>query len=237
MILVALLAVSLEPLKERINSLIYHDAKLRSTEEKLIGFTAVHNPRLTEIQETLQDTGFYRGQVDGLMGKGTRQAVKHFEAKNKLKADGWVDEETLLALNRAKNEYHKTAPPMVIEDEIAKLAPSPKSRNDIPASPASVRLQWPTSAPEAHAARPRITKAKTIEPPKKIPAAFPPKGAARNRQVQQALTRAGHYKGIIDGKSGPRTRSAVIAFQKAQGLKADGVVGPRTWQELVKYLD
>ncbi|MCW7539000.1 TIGR02594 family protein [Aquabacterium sp. A7-Y] len=35
-----------------------------------------------------------------------------------------------------------------------------------------------------------------------------------------------------DGRFGPRTEQAVIAFQRSKGLTADGKVGPRTWQAL-----
>jgi peptidoglycan hydrolase-like protein with peptidoglycan-binding domain len=35
--------------------------------------------------------------------------------------------------------------------------------------------------------------------------------------------------GPIDGSFGPRTESAVRAYQTQQGLTADGIVGDRTW--------
>lgn len=56
------------------------------------------------------------------------------------------------------------------------------------------------------------------------------------RQIQRALKKAGFYKGKIDGKAGPKTKEAVMKFQKARGLKADGVVGKKTSLELRKYL-
>jgi len=56
------------------------------------------------------------------------------------------------------------------------------------------------------------------------------------RQIQRALKSAGFYQGPIDGKIGPKTKEAIIKFQKAKGLKADGIAGKRTSVELNKYL-
>lgn len=58
----------------------------------------------------------------------------------------------------------------------------------------------------------------------------------RIKKIQTALQNAGFYRGKIDGKFGPRTRGAVREFQRAKGLKVDGIVGPKTWEELRKYL-
>lgn len=58
----------------------------------------------------------------------------------------------------------------------------------------------------------------------------------RNKDIQRALKSAGFYTGAIDGKIGPRTKKAVIDFQKANGLKVDGKVGPKTLAALDKYL-
>ncbi len=56
------------------------------------------------------------------------------------------------------------------------------------------------------------------------------------KQIQRALKNAGYYDGPIDGKIGPKTKAAIIKFQKANGLKADGIVGKRTSAELNRYL-
>ena len=52
------------------------------------------------------------------------------------------------------------------------------------------------------------------------------------RPLQQLL-RARKHPVAVDGIFGPNTESAVKAFQKAQGLAADGIVGPQTWPKLV----
>ena len=47
-------------------------------------------------------------------------------------------------------------------------------------------------------------------------------------EVQRALSAAGYDPGPIDGTYGLQTQEAVAAFQQANDLAADGVVGPET---------
>jgi hypothetical protein len=47
-------------------------------------------------------------------------------------------------------------------------------------------------------------------------------------ELQEALARAGYDPGPADGTYGRRTEAAVVAFQQANGLSVDGVVGSET---------
>jgi peptidoglycan hydrolase-like protein with peptidoglycan-binding domain len=55
-------------------------------------------------------------------------------------------------------------------------------------------------------------------------------------EIQTALKNAGYYIGAIDGKIGRITTKAIEDFQEANGLVADGKVGPKTWSALAKFL-
>ena len=52
------------------------------------------------------------------------------------------------------------------------------------------------------------------------------------KELQSKLNELGHICGTADGKFGSRTRYAVKAFQRRHRLKADGIVGPNTWEVL-----
>lgn len=57
------------------------------------------------------------------------------------------------------------------------------------------------------------------------------------KRLQQALKDKGFDTGEIDGKFGTGTEAAVIAFQKSEGLAADGIAGPKTMAALAIELD
>jgi peptidoglycan hydrolase-like protein with peptidoglycan-binding domain len=61
-----------------------------------------------------------------------------------------------------------------------------------------------------------------------------PLGAANPQLagLQVALRAHGLYAGAIDGVQGPRTRTALRAFQRRHGLVPDGLAGPRTRAKL-----
>ena len=81
----------------------------------------------------------------------------------------------------------------------------------------------PPPAPEA--ARPAAPAAPVMTPE-----------AESVARIQEALKRAGYDPGPSDGKMGHKTKSALMAFQKDNGLKPDAVLGPQTLAKLKKYL-
>ena len=52
------------------------------------------------------------------------------------------------------------------------------------------------------------------------------------KEVQRRLKQWGYYSGAVDGIFGSGTKKAVVAFQKKNGLTADGVVGKATYAAL-----
>lgn len=54
------------------------------------------------------------------------------------------------------------------------------------------------------------------------------------RILQWRLSDLGYACGTIDGIFGAKTKKAVKEYQKANGLEADGIAGPKTWAALCK---
>jgi peptidoglycan hydrolase-like protein with peptidoglycan-binding domain len=52
-------------------------------------------------------------------------------------------------------------------------------------------------------------------------------------QTLQYLLRARGHTVAVDGVFGPKTESAVRAFQQEKNLSVDGIVGPNTWSALI----
>ena len=71
-----------------------------------------------ETQQLLTDLGYDPGPVDGDYGRRTADAVKAFQRDAGITQDGWIDEDLLSALRRAKAAYN---PPVVSQ-------PKPQTR-------------------------------------------------------------------------------------------------------------
>ena len=56
------------------------------------------NTTMAAVQERLAQEGYYRGQIDGVFGAGTRAAVAQFQNNHRLRATGTLTNDTLAAL-------------------------------------------------------------------------------------------------------------------------------------------
>lgn len=82
-------------------------------------------------------------------------------------------------------------------------------------APAASPIPSPTKAPRTTAKKPRA-----------------PAFRYDVARVQRRLTELKYYVGAIDGRVTPHMRSAVMAFQKVNGLRATGSVDPATFARL-----
>lgn len=196
-----------------INNLI-QDNKTES-EEPLIGLVSRHNPRVEEIQQILKDADFEPGPVDGMMGAQTRGAIREFQKANQLRPTGKIDSATRSALNREKEALKQ------------------QGNTNLSAEPFTHEANVTLNNEGLISAKQDAVK-KTELHSEIVERRLTTKD--RMRQIQAALKKAGFYKGEIDGKIGPKTRRAIVAFQRSKRLKPDGVVGSKTWEELSKYL-
>ena len=103
------------------------------------------------------------------------------------------------------------------------------------------QLEHASVQPPTGSLWPSDSAAQPVSPSASSPIGTAGSVAATNKpakkQIQQALKNSGFYQGPIDGKIGPKTRDAIREFQRANGLKVDGVAGPNTWAKLSPYAD
>ena len=97
------------------------------------------------------------------------------------------------------------------------------------------KIKWkPGKRPQPMPRQPETSEEKDPLQPTAFTAAILKQGASGGevKEVQSRLKKWGYYTGAVDGVFGAGTRKAVIAFQKKNGLTADGVVGKATYQAL-----
>ena len=64
------------------------------------GSSELRMPTAKEIQATLKSAGFYAGEIDGVIGSGTKEAIRKFQEANQLTPDGVVGSKTWALLEK-----------------------------------------------------------------------------------------------------------------------------------------
>ena len=164
------------------------------------------------LQEELRTLDYYGGTVTGHYGRLTKEAVRRYQRDNGLSADGVAGPRTLAALQGA-------------------LAALEEGR-----APASTPTPGTTAVPAASAApaatpAPQMGGAVSLASLERLNTEVFLRRSSRSGHVtrlQRALRAMGFFTESATGYFGSATESAVIAYQKARGLTADGVAGRAT---------
>jgi peptidoglycan hydrolase-like protein with peptidoglycan-binding domain len=93
---------------------------------------------------------------------------------------------------------------------------------------AAVHVPAGTQAPATEPTSPVVVPTTAAPSPTASPKPKPKPPTYDVKAVQTRLTALNYYVGAVDGEPGGQLRSAVMAFQKVNGLGADGSVGPKT---------
>ena len=207
-----------------------------------------------DLQTKLKKLGYYDGTVDSTFGSGTYAAVKAFQKKYNLTADGVAGSETLKKLDTAyKNadsdkddgSLRKGATGSAVKDLQTKL----KKLGFYNASIDGDYGDTTVAAVKAFQKKYNLTADGVAgsETLKKLDSAYKNadsntstdddslrKGATGTavKTLQTNLKKLGFYTAYVDGSFGATTESAVKAFQKKYGLTADGVAGSATLKKI-----
>ena len=207
-----------------------------------------------DLQTKLKKLGYYDAYVDGDYGDTTVAAVKAFQKKYNLTADGIAGKETLKKLDSAyKNadsdkddgSLRKGATGSAVKNLQTKL----KKLGFYNASIDGDYGDTTVAAVKAFQKKYNLTADGVAgsETLKKLDSAYKNadsntstdddslrKGAtgAAVKTLQTNLKKLGFYTAYVDGSFGSTTESAVKAFQKKYGLTADGVAGSATLKKI-----
>ena len=205
-----------------------------------------------DLQTKLKKLGYYDGTVDSTFGSGTYAAVKAFQKKYNLTADGVAGSETLKKLDSAyKNadsdkdddSLRKGATGSAVKDLQTKLKKLGFYNAYVDGSYGDTTV----AAVKAFQKKYNLTADGVAgsETLKKLDTAYKNadsdkdddslrKGATGSavKNLQTKLKKLGFYNASIDGDYGDTTVAAVKAFQKKYNLTADGVAGSETLKKL-----
>jgi peptidoglycan hydrolase-like protein with peptidoglycan-binding domain len=170
-------------------------------------------PSVRNLQQRLQQAGFYQAPVTQIYDFPTEDAVRRFQKASNLPVDGIVGATTLQKLD---NWRTSTA---------SNQTPKPTS-----VATASTSGKKPTTTSTSA----KTTLTATTQTDKRRNPNFLGKGdeGENVKLLQQRLRVAGFYYGNATGIYGPITEEAVKRFQEAYKLDVDGVVGPATLNKL-----
>ena len=205
-----------------------------------------------DLQTKLKKLGYYSGTVDSTFGSGTYAAVRAFQKKYNLTADGVAGSETLKKLDSAYKNANSDK-----DDDSLRMGDSGSAVKDLQTKLKKLGYYDGTvdstfgsgtyAAVKAFQKKYNLTADGVAgsETLKKLDTAYKNAGSDKDddslrkgatgsavKNLQTKLKKLGFYNAYVDGSYGDTTVAAVKAFQKKYNLTADGVAGSETLKKL-----
>ncbi len=199
------------------------------------------------LQQALKELGLYSGDITGRCGDKTVAAIKAFQSKYGLKADGIAGEATWAKLQAVTADTGKTAQTLRNGDSgeaVRTLQRNLKSAGYFaggvdgkfgPKTEEAVRKFQKAMGISVDGIAGKVTQDKLSRLTTASSGQLLRKGSSGSRvtTLQKRLIELGYLTGAADGKFGDKTENAVRSFQKRNGLTVDGIVGNATNAKLI----
>ena len=222
---------------------------------------------VSKVQTELKALGYYSGKVTGNAGPKTVAAIKSFQGKNGLTADGIAGPQTIAKIDAAYEAKGGSSSGSGSSASGLKLNSKGTDVRNLQQDLTTLGYYWAeitgNFGERTEAAVKRfqeengltadgVAGTKTLNA---IAAAVARKGGTpasggnagttlklnsqgtKVSQLQTDLKQLGYYYADITGNFGERTEAAVKAFQKAKSLTADGIAGTKTLNAIAVAVD
>lgn len=222
---------------------------------------------VSKVQTELKALGYYYGQITGNAGPKTVAAIKSFQGKNGLTADGIAGPQTIAKIDAAYEAKGGSSSGSGSSASGLKLNSKGTDVRNLQQDLTTLGYYWAEITGNFGAKTETAVKrfqeengltadgvagTKTLNA---IAAAVARKGGTpasgssagttlklnsqgtKVSQLQTDLKQLGYYYAEITGNFGEKTEAAVKAFQKAKSLTADGVAGTKTLNAIAAAVD
>lgn len=220
--------------------------------------------KVRNLQQDLTTLGYYWADITGSFGAKTQTAVKTFQEKNGLTADGVAGTKTLNAIESAierkggssAGSSYTSGTTLRLDSQGSAVTQLQTDLKQLGYYYADITGNFgaKTEAAVKEFQKDRklyadgVAGGKTLDA---IEAAIKAAGGSSTssntglklgstgekvRQLQQDLTALGYYYGDVSGHYGSLTQAAVKKFQKAKGIGQDGIAGTSTLNAIAKAL-
>ncbi len=221
-------------------------AYAQSQEEAKASHPMVSSSTVKKAQERLKEKGYYEGNIDGVLGPNTREALRRYQEKESLNANGRLTHETAEHLGISGSSTvgeHFEGAGEAVEHHYgeagksvgrgSKEAGSDMKKGEVAEGGKDFGKGVGGFGKEV--AKGTAKGAKRVA--EGVKGAFTPNehketSSESVEKAQRVLKDKGYYDAGVDGVMGPRTHAALRSFQEKEGLTPTGDLNTSTKKKL-----